>query len=168
MFKVFVKYYVSQMTGALFSPRWGRAAGDHRQGEVDGGTKGGLWQRLEGQRLQQIRQRYDLTPQISPGHQGRRVGDVLAFLCNGQQWTFFLKVNCWRIFKPTRVFKTNFDFLIIFSGPLGSWLLCYLHMKTEFRSYARGVSIEAIFISIDEQLRNKRDCYIPPCKLCFL
>jgi len=39
------------------------------------------------------------------------------------------------------------------SGPQGSWIVCCLHLKIEFRSCARGVSGVAFFITTDEHLQ---------------
>ena len=52
---------------------------------------------------------------------------------------------------------------LYFSNLLGSWFVCRLPLKIEFRSCARGRQWCGTFITIDKQLRKQQLLLVPPC-----
>ena len=49
----------------------------------------------------------------------------------------------------------------------GSWNVCCLHLKIEFRSYARGLVVWHLSLPMMNSF-NKTEAAVFPCRLCFL
>ena len=53
----------------------------------------------------------------------------------------YFSVHVYTKHFKTRLFRTAYMHGDLFSGPLGSWMVCYLHLKVEFRSCHRRASV---------------------------